>query len=182
MFGSKRLIASWDAFHLFIKREIGVVGFALFCYFFPSFLFFFLSLSCKKRVREKNPHMPPACVCPALSSVPPSLSPQFLLSSPVAPDQESGDPSPIPLQSLSNPSPPGMRGTRALGWLCLCCPRVRSGLWDVLLPCPCPGIPLGGTGGISCSGDWERSGWMLKVGVCGLGHAIRAGSVQAKCC
>lgn len=38
MFGSKHLITSWDAFHLFIKIEIGVVRFALFCYFFfPSF-------------------------------------------------------------------------------------------------------------------------------------------------
>lgn len=71
MFGSKHLITSWDAFHLFIKIEIGVVGFALFCYFFfPSF---FHSVFCKKTVRKKkSPYTSSTCV--------PSLSPRCLLS------------------------------------------------------------------------------------------------------
>lgn len=162
MFGSKCLIASWDAFHLFIKREIGVVGFALFCYFFPSSPP--PSLSCKERVRKKFPHMPPACVCSAslicapqcppssllcvphpLSSVPPKLFPQCLKASPVAPGQESGDPSPL-----------GCESTRALRCHCLCCSRVRPRLcaWHVLLPCLCH--PLHGNGGISWFGDWLR--------------------------
>lgn len=63
MFGSKHLITSWDAFHLFIIIEIGVVGFALFCYFF-SFFFPFCLLQGNGE-EKKNPHIPAARVCPA---------------------------------------------------------------------------------------------------------------------
>lgn len=81
MFGSKHLITSWDAFHLFIKMEIGVVGFALFCYFFPSFFPF---LFCKERVRKKR------STCTSSMHVP-SPSPLCLPASPVAPEQRSSD-------------------------------------------------------------------------------------------
>lgn len=73
MFGSKHLITSWDAFHLFIKIEIGVVGFALFCYFFFFFHFFPPSLFCKGRVRKKiHIYLQHACAQPP-SSVSPRL-------------------------------------------------------------------------------------------------------------
>lgn len=140
---------------------LGLLYFAIFFLLSPP-----PSLSCKERVRKKFPHMPPACVCSAslicapqcphpLSSVPPKLFPQCLSASPVAPGQESSDPSPLRCES-----------TRALRCHCLCCSRVRPRLcaWHVLLPCLCH--LLHGNGGISWFGGWLRprmdvKGWCL---------------------
>ena len=80
MFGLKHLMTSWDAFHLFIKIEIGVVGFALFCYFL--LLFSLLYFVRKEGGKKKSTYSSSMRV--------PSLSPLCLPASPVASEQRSG--------------------------------------------------------------------------------------------